>query len=97
MAQQYLKALQTRPDFVYQDAQALIYIDGPHHEQPGQRAFDEQLTRELSDYGYTVIRFTRDTSCWPDIVRRYPDILEIFAHERFSGVSTRQHQECARA
>ncbi|MNZ26330.1 putative ATP-dependent helicase Lhr [compost metagenome] len=79
LAQHYLEAQQTRPDFIYRDALALIYIDGPHHEQPGQRAFDEQLTRELADQGFTVIRFTRDTRSWPEVVRRYPDIFGDFS------------------
>ncbi|MNV79517.1 hypothetical protein D3C71_1730740 [compost metagenome] len=78
LAQHYLESQQTRPDFVYREALALVYIDGPHHEQPGQRAFDEQLSRELVDHGFTVIRFTRDTRSWPDVVRRYPDIFGDF-------------------
>jgi superfamily II DNA/RNA helicase/very-short-patch-repair endonuclease len=78
LAQHYLEAQQTRPDFIYKDALALIYVDGPHHEQPGQRSFDHNLTRELTDVGFTVIRFTRDTSGWPKIVRRYPDIFGDF-------------------
>ena len=74
-AQYYLEQHKTRPDFIYREQLALIYIDGPHHEQPGQRAFDENLTRELTDHGLTVIRFTRDTNSWPAVVRRYPDIF----------------------
>ncbi|ERS15418.1 hypothetical protein Q668_05675 [Alcanivorax sp. PN-3] len=74
-AQYYLEKHRTRPDFIYRDQLALIYIDGSHHEQQGQRAFDEELTRELTDHGFTVIRFSRDTNSWPALVRRYPDIF----------------------
>lgn len=78
LAQHFLEEHGTRPDFIYKGALALIYVDGPHHEQPGQRQFDDKLSRELTDAGFTVIRFTRDIRTWPDIVGHYPDIFGAF-------------------
>lgn len=77
-AQVYIEAHKTRPDFVYREASALIYVDGPHHDKTGQRAFDDSLTRELEDHGFTVIRFPKEQNTWPDIVRQYPDIFGDF-------------------
>lgn len=74
-AQVFIEAHKTRPDFVYREHTALIYIDGPHHDRPGQRAFDDSLSRELTDHGYTVIRFPKETNRWPAIVAQYPDIF----------------------
>jgi len=74
-AQFTLDAFHTRPDFGYRDAQALIYIDGPHHETAPQQAIDENLTRTLEDAGFLVIRFPKEQGEWPQIFARHPDIF----------------------
>ncbi len=74
-AQFTLEAFHTRPDFGYLDAQALIYIDGPHHESQHQQAIDDQLTARLEDAGFLVIRFPKEQSAWPAIFARHPDIF----------------------
>ena len=70
-AQPYLDAYGTTPDFAYSDSQTLIYIDGPHHQKPGQRADDAAIGRRLADAGFTVVRFATDKKAWPDIVSKY--------------------------
>ncbi len=74
-AQFTLEDFHTRPDFGYSDAQALIYIDGPHHETGHQQAVDDRLTRQLEDAGFLVIRFPKERNLWPDIFARHPDIF----------------------
>lgn len=73
--QTLLKAFSTRPDFIYRDHNAVIYIDGPHHEKPGQQKIDSTLTAQLEDSGLTVIRFTKERSSWPSVIAQYPDIF----------------------
>ena len=59
------------PDFEYSDQQALIYVDGPHHEGQRQKQLDSEITGRLSDAGYDVIRFRADQATWPELFERY--------------------------
>jgi very-short-patch-repair endonuclease len=65
----------TRADFTYAHAQALIYIDGPHHALDAQKHLDARITERLEDAGYTVIRFGIDQASWPGVFERYPDVF----------------------
>ncbi|WP_235204210.1 DEAD/DEAH box helicase [Deinococcus sp. RL] len=60
-----------RPDFAYAEQMALVFIDGPHHQQPGQAARDVRVREDLELAGYTVITFTHDRSTWPAVFARY--------------------------
>ncbi len=70
-----LDEFQTRPDFGYRETQALIYIDGPHHETDYQQAIDKTLTEKLEAGGFLVIRFPKERERWQDIFSRHPDIF----------------------
>ena len=74
-AQVAIDKFKTRPDFVYRDHNAVIYIDGPHHENPQQAKIDAALTAELEDNGLTVIRLNKDKSTWPGVIAGYPDVF----------------------
>lgn len=74
-AQVLLEEHGTRIDFAYGGTQALIYIDGPHHERDAQQQLDASITARLEDAGFTVIRFPKEQSAWPDIVARFPDVF----------------------
>lgn len=74
-AQVAIAQFNTRPDFVYRSHQAVIYIDGPHHENPHQHKIDSETTRRIQDAGLTVIRFSKNQESWPDIIAQYPDIF----------------------
>jgi very-short-patch-repair endonuclease len=74
-AQVLLGEFQTQPDFAYSGSQALIYIDGPHHEMRGQKELDVQLTKTLEEAGFTVIRFTKNTKSWESVIKSYPEIF----------------------
>jgi very-short-patch-repair endonuclease len=69
-----LEQCRTRPDFVYDNHQAAIYVDGPPHEYPEQQIKDRTQTSAMEDYGYTVIRFRHDDE-WLPIVQRYPHVF----------------------
>src|SRR5207244_4429088 len=73
-AQVFVEACQTRPDFLYEDYQAAIYIDGPPHDYADSQARDLQQTEAMEDYGYTVIRFGHADD-WAYIAARYPHIF----------------------
>ncbi|MBF0160081.1 MAG: DUF1998 domain-containing protein, partial [Magnetococcales bacterium] len=70
-AQPLLSEHQTQADFGYSERQALIYIDGPHHDGQRQRQIDEHITRNLQDAGLTVIRFGKDRATWPATLAAY--------------------------
>ena len=64
----------TRPDFMYDEQQTAVYIDGPPHDFPERKDRDRQQTENMEDYGYTVVRFPHDDD-WMAIVERYPHVF----------------------
>jgi superfamily II DNA/RNA helicase/very-short-patch-repair endonuclease len=74
-AQLTLEKFNTRPDYLYRAQQALIYVDGPHHEKPGQQKIDAALTKKLEDAGLMVIRFPKEKKSWPAIFAQYPEVF----------------------
>src|SRR5712692_9458756 len=73
-AQHLVEFCGTRPDFYYQDYQAVIYIDGHFHDYAERRIRDEEYTECLEDQGYTVIRFGQEDN-WAEKIARYPHIF----------------------
>ena len=55
-SQVYFPDAGTRPDFLYDEACAVVYIDGPHHDYPERAARDRDSGRAMRDFGYRVIR-----------------------------------------
>jgi ATP-dependent helicase YprA (DUF1998 family) len=62
----------TRPDFLYDEQSAAVYVDGPPHDYPDRQNRDAEITAKLRDLGWTVVRFghgddwaqTLDTYKW---------------------------------
>src|SRR5205085_9298952 len=73
-AQCLVERCSTRPDFLYEQFQTAIYVDGPHHEFPERQARDRAQEEDMLDYGYTVIRFDYKDN-WAEVVARYPNIF----------------------
>lgn len=73
-AQRLIESCSTRPDFLYEDAQAAIYIDGPHHQYPERQERDKLQKDCLEDRGYIVIRFGMADD-WDATLARYPNIF----------------------
>jgi len=73
-AQVFVNVCKTRPDFVYENHAAAVYIDGPHHDYPERQERDKQQTGCMEDQGYTVIRFGLEGD-WDDIISGYPSIF----------------------
>jgi len=73
-AQALIEDCHARPDFLYKEAFAAIFIDGPPHDSPGQREKDRKQQDCLEDMGYTVIRF-HHADDWDAILRRFPSLF----------------------
>ena len=73
-AQVSVEACHTRPDFSYDDCQAVIYVDGPIHDYPNRHARDTAQTEAMEDRGYLVIRFSHRDD-WAAIVARFPSVF----------------------
>lgn len=73
-AQSLIEVCSTRPDFVYEEHQAAIYIDGPHHAYPERQARDKTQTECMEDRGYTVIRFGLEDD-WGKIVEQFSSVF----------------------
>ncbi|HOX44531.1 MAG TPA: DEAD/DEAH box helicase [Myxococcota bacterium] len=64
----------TRPDFLYDDCLAAIYVDGPPHDFPERHQRDKQQEAVLKNLGYQVIRFHHQDD-WQAIVDKYPSVF----------------------
>jgi very-short-patch-repair endonuclease len=70
-AQQAVPGHYVVPDFTYKQACAVVFIDGPHHQQPLQQRLDAEKRSALLDAGITVVVFTQDTTAWPAVLSEY--------------------------
>ena len=61
------------PDFLWPGQRLVIEADGPHHDDPFERAADKERQRILEAYGYRVIRVT-----WEQAVMRPAETLRRF-------------------
>ncbi len=58
----------TRPDFVYDEACAAVYVDGPIHDYPERARRDRRADRAMRDLGYGVLRFGHRDD-WDALIR----------------------------
>jgi ATP-dependent helicase YprA (DUF1998 family)/very-short-patch-repair endonuclease len=72
--QVFVETCRTRPDFLYDNHQVAIYIDGPPHDYPEREARDRTQTDCMEDHGYTVVRFAHDDD-WLAVAQRYPHVF----------------------
>jgi len=73
-AQPFMEKCHTRPDFIYDEEQTVIYIDGPPHDYPERRRRDLEQTEGMEDQGYLVLRFGYQDD-WINLIAKYPDIF----------------------
>jgi ATP-dependent helicase YprA (DUF1998 family)/very-short-patch-repair endonuclease len=73
-AQVLFKPCMTRPDFSFDDHQAVVYVDGPPHDFPERQDRDKVQKTCMEDVGYQVIRFHHAES-WEDIVKKFPSVF----------------------
>jgi very-short-patch-repair endonuclease len=77
-AQVLIERCATRPDFLYGDSQTAVFIDGPHHDEPGQQALDRRQEDALLDAGYAVVRFRHDEP-WEPVFDRHRSVFGVRA------------------
>jgi hypothetical protein len=75
-AQPFLDDLRIRPDFLYRNDAVAIFIDGPHHDQPGQAAEDRDTDDRLEAAGWSVIRF-HHAADWAARLDAYPRLFGV--------------------
>ncbi|MCC6177412.1 MAG: DUF1998 domain-containing protein [Chloroflexi bacterium] len=63
-----------RPDFVYEQRQTAVYVDGDEDAHPERRQRDVDQIDALEDRGYTVIRFG-DREDWDLVIEAYPGVF----------------------
>lgn len=73
-AQIYNKQCMTRPDFLYDDHQAVVYVDGTPHDFPERQDRDKVQNSSMEDAGFQVIRFHHAEN-WEDVVKRFPSVF----------------------
>jgi very-short-patch-repair endonuclease len=66
-AQVLIESCGTRPDFIYADQNAVVYVDGPPHDYPERQNRDREQEEALEDAGFTVVRFDLHEH-WDDVV-----------------------------
>ena len=62
-------------DFYCSAAKLIVELDGSHHWEPQQRAYDEARTRWLAAKGYRVLRFSN-----VDFLRERNSVLDAIWH-----------------
>jgi len=65
-AQKLIEKCSSRPDFLYEESMAAIYIDGPIHDYPDRQIRDDDKRAALRNAGYTVVRF-KHSEDWREI------------------------------
>jgi len=73
-AQPRIENCNTKPDFLYEDCLAAIYIDGPPHDFPERQQRDRVQADCMEDLGYTVIRFGHEED-WEKRIAQYPHVF----------------------
>jgi very-short-patch-repair endonuclease len=73
-AQVFIEACRTRPDFLYDQHQTAVYVDGPHHDHPERRTRDAAQSDCMEDHGYTVLRFGHQDD-WDAEIARNPGVF----------------------
>lgn len=83
-AQVLVAEAQARPDFLYEEQRAAVFIDGPHHLYDDVKIRDRQAESRLEDLGYEVLRFPAGASTaadaampaqWETLIRANPHIF----------------------
>ncbi|MCC7542078.1 MAG: DEAD/DEAH box helicase [Deltaproteobacteria bacterium] len=72
--QVFIDAANARPDFLYRQEGAAIFVDGPVHDDERQRGSDREQQDALEDAGFAVIRFHHAVD-WLGVIRGYPSVF----------------------
>ena len=73
-ANRFMRQFGTKPDYLYEEHSAVIYVDGPPHDYPDRKKRDKDKSEELANAGYLVLRFHHQDD-WLSIIKKYPNIF----------------------
>jgi very-short-patch-repair endonuclease len=73
-AQKFISRIGTRPDFFYEKQKVAIYVDGPPHDFPDRQQRDCEITTQMEDAGFVVIRFAHSAN-WDAIIAEHPNLF----------------------
>ncbi len=62
-------------DFLSENSQLAVFIDGPHHDADARRVKDADVSRRLDEAGYLVVRLPHDLAQWPAIFARHAGLF----------------------
>lgn len=65
-----LLTIKSTPDYMFEEDQVLIYVDGPVHDYPDRKARDEGIEQRAREEGYRVLRF-RHHDDWSELLDAY--------------------------
>lgn len=76
-AQKYIELCNTRPDFLYEGRglYVAIYVDGSPHDKAAQQEKDKQITADLENHGWHVIRFGTREDKWDEIIQNNKSVF----------------------
>jgi len=75
--QRLIEGASARPDFLYQDQQVAVFIDGPPHDDHAHAERDGEATARLEDLGWTVVRLHHSED-WPSKLSEMPSVFGLF-------------------
>ena len=94
-AQTLIEACRVRPDFLYRQEAAAIFVDGPPHDSKEQATKDNEQQDALEDCGFTVVRFHHKAN-WDEILGRYPALFGVASPRQQAESSARSDEESPR-
>ncbi|MBI2776619.1 MAG: DEAD/DEAH box helicase [Chloroflexi bacterium] len=74
-SQRVVAGANARPDFLYDDMQVAVFVDGPVHDYPDVQERDAAAQSRLEDLGFFVIRFGADQRDWASIFEANPGVF----------------------
>jgi very-short-patch-repair endonuclease len=74
-SQHLVAVANSRPDFLYEELQVAVFIDGPIHLHDDIQDRDLAAQARLEDLGFYVLRFGADPRAWPPIFDANPNVF----------------------
>ena len=74
-AQHRFTRLQIQVDFYYRDQNVVVFVDGPHHDTPEQRAKDAEQSEALLDAGCPVVARFHHAADWNSPLLEFPGVF----------------------
>ncbi|MFH1466560.1 MAG: DEAD/DEAH box helicase [Pseudomonadota bacterium] len=76
-AQYRFDKLRVQADFYYRDHQVVVFVDGPHHDDPAQQAKDRAQGDALLEAGFPMVLRFHHAAEWRELLRAYPSVFGV--------------------